>query len=78
MLDIHGKVCYDAVMGKTSSQVKNRWAAKAYDRIVVFFPKGYKAIVARHAERCGKSMNGFITDLVRREIDRKEGNEGVR
>lgn len=77
MLDIHGRVCYHAVMGKTSSQVKNRWAAKAYDRIVVFFPKGYKAIVARHAERCGKSMNGFITDLVRREIDGKEGGDDV-
>lgn len=47
-------------MSKTSAAVKNRYNAKAYDRIAVVVPKGQKEIIKAHAESKGESLNGFI------------------
>ncbi len=45
---------------KTSSAVKNRYNAQAYDRIGLMVPKGQKEIIRAHAEAKGESLNGFI------------------
>ena len=37
-------------MGKTSSAVKNKYNAKAYDRINLTMPKGKKEVIQNHAE----------------------------
>ena len=42
---------------KTSAAVKNRYAAKAYDRIALLVPKGQKATVERAAQTAGESVN---------------------
>ncbi len=47
-------------MGKTSSKVKDRYNAKAYDEIKVRVFKGDKEKVKAHAENQGESLNGFI------------------
>lgn len=47
-------------MSKTSAAAKNRYNAKAYDRIAVVVPKGQKEIIKAHAESKGESLNGFI------------------
>lgn len=47
-------------MGKTSSRVKDRYNAKAYDEIKVRVFKGDKEKVKAHAENQGESLNGFI------------------
>lgn len=47
-------------MGKTSSAVKDRYNAKAYDEIKVRVPKGKKQTIKAHAELQGESVNGFI------------------
>lgn len=47
-------------MGKTSSAVKDRYNAKAYDEIKVRVPKGEKEKIKAHADQCGESVNGFI------------------
>lgn len=47
-------------MAKTSSAVKNRYNAKAYDRILLVVPKGQKDIIKAHAESQGESVNAFI------------------
>ena len=47
-------------MGKTSAAVKNRYNAKAYDRVSLSIPKGDKEKLQAHAEQRGESLNGFI------------------
>ena len=47
-------------MGKTSSAVKNKYNAKAYDRINLTMPKGKKEVIQNHAEERGESTNAFI------------------
>ena len=44
-------------MGKTSSAVKNRYNAKAYDQLPIRIPKGQKATVEAHAREVGESVN---------------------
>ena len=55
-------------MGKTSSAVKNRYNAKAYDRIVLAVPKGKKEIWQAHAVKRGVSLTKLITILVEKDI----------
>ena len=52
--------CGGELMGKTSSTVKNRYNAKAYDQLPVRVPKGNKATVEAAASAVGESVNGYI------------------
>ena len=52
-------------MSKTSAAVKNRYNAKAYDRIQVLLPKGYKE---RLLAASGK---GNVTAFIKSAIDAK-------
>ena len=54
-------------MGKTSSAVKNRYNAKAYDQLPVRVPKGRKTTVEELANVKGESVNGLINRLLREE-----------
>lgn len=52
-------------MSKTSSAVKDRYNAKAYDEIKVRVPKGQKDNIKAHADRFdGGSVNGFISRAI--------------
>lgn len=55
-------------MGRTSATVKNRYAAKTYDRIVTLVPKGQKQAVEAFAKGRGESVNGMFNRLVRAEM----------
>lgn len=57
-------------MGKTSSTVKNRYNAKAYDRIEVVVPKGQKEIIKAHAAITGESVNAFIFRAITQAMER--------
>ncbi len=57
-------------MGKTSAAVKNRYAAKAYDRINLIIKKGQKQVIQEHAEKQGESVNGFINRAIEETIAR--------
>lgn len=59
-------------MGKTSSAVKNRYNAKAYDRINLTVQKGKKEIIKEYAESKGETLNGFINRAID-EAMKKEG-----
>jgi hypothetical protein len=59
-------------MGKTSSTVKNRYNAKAYDQIPVRVPKGRKADVEAYAKSQGESVNGLINNFLRNAIGLSE------
>ena len=43
--------------GKTSAAAKNRYNAKAYDRITLLVPKGSKEQIAEAARAKGQSVN---------------------
>lgn len=46
-------------MGKTSSKVKDRYNAKAYDEMKIRVPKGQKATVEAAAQEAGESVNQY-------------------
>jgi len=52
-------------MGKTSAAVKNRYNAKAYDRLSIIVPKGRKTDVEAAARDRGESVNGMVNELLR-------------
>lgn len=56
--------------GKASAASKNKWIAKAYDRVNLTMPKGKKEVVQAHAEARGESVNGFINRAVSETMDR--------
>lgn len=56
---------------KTSSEVKNRWNQKKYDRITVMAPKGKKEEWTAIAKEKGfKGLSGYIIDCVEKTIER--------
>ena len=55
-------------MGKTSSAVKNRYNAKAYDQLPIRIPKGRKADIEAYAKACGESVNGLVNNFLRQAI----------
>jgi predicted HicB family RNase H-like nuclease len=56
-------------MGKTSSEVKNRYNKKAYDFITITVKKGEKENIKAAAEKQGKSLNKYITDLIKKDME---------
>ena len=63
-------------MGKTSSAVKNKYNAKAYDRINLTVSKGKKELIQSHAQAQGKSVNGFINEAIDEKMQRDNENAG--
>lgn len=64
---------------KTSSAVKNRYNAKAYDNMRVVVPKGRKADIETHVRSTGaKSVNGLVNDLLREELGMTEAEWGYK
>ena len=58
-------------MGKTSSTVKDRYNAKAYDEIKVRVSKGQKDEIKAHADRFdGGSVNSFINRAIKEQMER--------
>lgn len=55
-------------MGKTSSAVKNRYNAKAYDRIILAVPKGEKEQYQKHAQQKSMSLTALIRELLKKDM----------
>lgn len=64
-------------MGRTSSAVKDRYNAKAYDEIKVRVVKGQKNVVQAHAEARNESVNGFINRAISETMERDSGAPGA-
>ena len=58
-------------MGKTSSAVKNRYNAKAYDKIILAVPKGSKETYQNFAKSKGKSLTALIKELLDKELEKR-------
>ena len=56
--------------GNSQTRAKNKYNAKAYDRIALQVKKGRKDILKAHAESCGESLNGFVNRAIDETIER--------
>jgi len=62
-------------MGKTSSKVKAKYNAKAYDRLNITVPKGKKDVIKAHAESLGESLNGYVSQSIDERMERDKKGE---
>lgn len=62
-------------MGKTSSKVKDRYNAKAYDELKIRVSKGNKDIIKAHAAEQGESLNGFVNRAIDEAMKRDSSSE---
>lgn len=62
---------------KTTAQIKNDYAKKAYDDVRLQVKKGKKEIIRAHAEARGESVNGFINRAIDEAMERdKQDSSG--
>lgn len=59
---------------KTSSAAKQRYNAKAYDRLAITIPKGQKNAVEAYAQNNGETVNGIVNRLLRTELGISEAD----
>ena len=59
-------------MGKTSSKVKDRYNAKAYDEMKIRVPKGKKALIEAYTKEHCESVNGLMNSLLRDTLGMSE------
>lgn len=52
----------------TSAAVKNKYNQKAYDRIALVVKKGQKEKIQDHAKNLGLSLNGYINNLIEKDM----------
>lgn len=57
-------------MSRTSAAVKNRYNAKAYDRIILAVPKGSKEVYQQLAKSRGVSLTQLIKAMLDKEIEK--------
>ena len=63
-------------MGRTSSVVKDRYNAKAYDEIKVRVDKGEKDLIKAHADlHDNGSVNSFIKRAIKSQMERDNGSK---
>lgn len=59
-------------MTKPATIAKNKYNAKAYDRIALQVKKGEKDKIKDHAQSKGESLNGFINRAIHETMSRDE------
>ena len=57
-------------MSTAQSRASNKYAAKAYDRLYPFVPKGRKAEIQAAADALGESINDFIVKAIDERMER--------
>lgn len=60
--------------GTPQTRAKNKYNAKAYDRIALQVKKGRKDIIKAHAENRGESLNGFINKAIDEKMERDKAS----
>ena len=51
------------------TKYKNAFQKENYDRISITVPKGQKAIIQQYAKNQGKSLNSYIVDLIKKDME---------
>lgn len=63
-------------MGKVSQEVRQRYEAKVYDKVLLRLRKDTdvdKDIIQAAADMAGESLNGYIVQAVRERMERDKG-----
>ncbi len=55
--------------GRNSYESIKRYEDKAYDKVLLRLPKGYKSELQTHAVSSGESLNGFINRAIRETME---------
>lgn len=55
-----------------NTKYKNQYIAEKYDRINLTVPKGDKAKIDAFAKKQGKSINGYLNELIRKDMGIQE------
>ena len=63
--------------GTPQTRAKNKYNAKAYDRIALQVKKGRKDIIKAHAENRGESINGFVNRAIDETMERDKENNAA-
>ena len=56
-------------MGKSETRAKNKYNRANYDRIGLMLPKGYKDKIKQRAELRQQSVNNYIHNLIKKDIE---------
>ena len=61
-------------MAPTEAQrrARDKWLSEKVETINLRVPKGKKAIIKAHAEKCGESVNAFLLRVAEEAIEREE------
>ena len=57
---------------KSQQKAVNKYMKENYDEIKVRVAKGRKAEIKAHAERQGKSINGYVTEAIDEKMERDQ------
>lgn len=60
---------------KASGQAVNRYSKKAYDDLRIRVKKGKKEEIQARADELGKSLNGYVVDLIEEDLKNKDIEE---
>ena len=60
---------------KASGQAVNRYSKKAYDDLRIRVKKGQKEAIQARAEELGKSLNGYVIDLIEKDMAQSEADK---
>ncbi|RGX54850.1 hypothetical protein DWV16_11500 [Anaerotruncus sp. AF02-27] len=55
---------------KAQQKAVNKYMKENYDRVNLTVPKGKKETIASHAQKQGKSLNGYINEAIDEKMER--------
>ena len=59
-----------SIYNEKHRQYTDKYIAEKYDTTIIRMPKGMKEEVKTYAKKQGKSLNGFVLELIRKEIEK--------
>ena len=58
-----------------STDYKNKFISEKYDRINLTVPKGVKELIRKHCEENNLSVNGYLYDLIKEDLNIEQKEE---
>ena len=58
------------MLSEARKKANQKYNEKAYDQVKIMVKKGERDIIKAYAESIGKSLNGYINDLIVSDMER--------
>lgn len=62
---------------KAATKAKNKYNAKAYDRLFITVPKGMKDLLKAYCEKHDKTVNGLINECINNLLNGGQESEWI-